>query len=66
MTQKNLERPVPRSVNALPDEEPAEVLIRLWDETKQAIIAAKTASQPITRRQTASAEKTDRVRYAYD
>ena len=66
MRPKTLERLVPRAVNALSDEEPAEVLMRLWNETEQAIIASKPVSQPTARRQTASAEKTDRVRYAYD
>jgi hypothetical protein len=67
MRQKTLERPVPRAVNALSDEEPAEVLMRLWNETEQAIIASKPVSQPTARRQkNASAENTDRVRYAYD
>lgn len=66
MRQQTVERPVPRMANALPDEYPAEVLMRLWDETERAMILTKPASQPTARRQTASAEKTDSVRYAYD
>lgn len=67
MRRKTLERPVPRVVNALPEEDAAEVLMRLWNETEQEIIAAKPVSQPIESRQrNTSAEKTDKVRYAYD
>jgi hypothetical protein len=63
MRQQSVERSVPRLADAPPNGKPAGVLVRLWDEAEQAVVARRQpdpAPRPVTQAQPA------RVRYAYD
>ncbi|MFQ5857643.1 MAG: hypothetical protein ACE5LU_18715 [Anaerolineae bacterium] len=63
MKQQVLEAPVPRVADAPPNGKPANVLVQLWDEAEQAVVARRRP-RPAPRQMTQAAPA--RVRYAYD
>lgn len=64
MTQPAMDIPVMVATDALANEQPAPVLVRLWDEAERTVKVQRQPQSPQRRAETA--EQLARVRYAYD
>ncbi|MCI0529936.1 MAG: hypothetical protein L0Y56_21035 [Nitrospira sp.] len=64
MKQQTLELPILDLTEVPSNEKPVDVLVRLWDEVEQTLLAQRPPKP--TSRQADPEEKTIRVRYAYD
>jgi hypothetical protein len=57
MNQQTLELPVPRVANTLPIGEPAEALVRMWDEAERTTVARIPLTPPVRRTDPGEAAK---------